>query len=141
MPQRRVRRVVPPLPERLARRARIMSRKTAKELPPLFFCDNCGAEVLQDEPSCPKCGRKFASIRCPACGFSGEESLFDDGCPKCGYQVLAGKGGHKNLSSHRGGRKTAYARTHDGALPVWVYFLTFAFFIFVVSFLLFYMRS
>jgi Zn finger protein HypA/HybF involved in hydrogenase expression len=115
-----------------------MPRKKHKELPPLFYCDNCGTEVSQDEPFCPKCGRKFASIRCPACGFSGEEKLFDNGCPQCGYQVLPGKGGHRS-SVRRGHKKTAYASTTEGALPAWVYFLTFAFFIFALSFLLFYM--
>jgi uncharacterized membrane protein YvbJ len=117
-----------------------MPRKKNKELPPLFYCDNCGSEVLQDEPFCPKCGRKFASVRCPACGFSGEEKLFDNGCPQCGYQVLPGKGGHKNwLSGRHGRKKAAYTSTTEGALPVWVYFLTVAFFVFALSFLLFYM--
>jgi uncharacterized membrane protein YvbJ len=117
-----------------------MARKKKRELPPLFYCDNCGAEVSQDEPFCPKCGRKFASIRCPACGFSGEESLFDNGCPKCGYQVLPGKGGHKNLraASRRSRQRGGYISATDGALPAWAYFLTFAFFVFVLSFLLFY---
>jgi DNA-directed RNA polymerase subunit RPC12/RpoP len=118
-----------------------MRRKKKNELPPLFYCDNCGAEVSQSEPSCPSCGRKFASIRCPACGFSGEEKLFDDGCPECGYQVLPGKGGHKNrlAASGRDSKKAAYDSTVEGALPAWAYFLTFAFFVFALSFLLFYM--
>jgi uncharacterized membrane protein YvbJ len=119
-----------------------MPRKKYKDLPPLFYCDSCGAEVSQDALACPKCGRKFASIRCPACGFSGEEDLFDDGCPKCGYQVLPGKGRHKNkkiASVSRRGRKASGASTSRDALPVWAYFLTLAFFIFALLFLLFYM--
>jgi DNA-directed RNA polymerase subunit RPC12/RpoP len=91
---------------------------------------------------CPSCGRKFASIRCPACGFSGEEDLFNDGCPKCGYQVLPGKGRHKHkriASASRRGEKAASPSAPSGTLPVWAYFLTFAFFIFALSFLLFYM--
>jgi DNA-directed RNA polymerase subunit RPC12/RpoP len=118
-----------------------MPRKKHKDLPPLFYCDSCGAEVSQDAPSCPRCGRKFASIRCPACGFVGEESLFDNGCPKCGYQVLPGKGRHKNkniIAASRRGTKTA-RQAAGGELPVWAYFLTFAFFILALSFLLFYM--
>jgi predicted RNA-binding Zn-ribbon protein involved in translation (DUF1610 family) len=118
-----------------------MHPKKAKELPPLFYCDNCGTVVLQDDTSCPGCGRKFASIRCPACGFSGEEELFDDGCPKCGYQVLDENGTRKNRpsASRRGGKKTAHTSTAGEALPAWVYFLTFAFFVLALSFLLFYM--
>ncbi|MDR0640065.1 MAG: zinc ribbon domain-containing protein [Spirochaetaceae bacterium] len=117
-----------------------MFHKKDKALPPLFYCDSCGSEVSQDAPVCPKCGRKFASIRCPACGFSGEEDLFDDGCPKCGYQVLPGKGRHKNkkIASRRGG-KAAYTSNSSGELPAWAYFLTLAFFVFALSFLLFYM--
>ncbi|MDR1095031.1 MAG: hypothetical protein LBL31_01435 [Spirochaetaceae bacterium] len=118
-----------------------MPRKKKKELPPLFYCDNCGTEVSQSEPSCPHCGRKFASIRCPACGFSGEEDMFDDGCPECGYQVLSGKGGRKNklTASGRNRNKAAHTPTAEGALPLWAYFLTFAVFVFALSFLLFYM--
>jgi DNA-directed RNA polymerase subunit RPC12/RpoP len=123
-----------------------MLRKKHKELQPLFYCDNCGAEVSQDTPACSRCGRKFASIRCPACGFSGEEKLFDNGCPECGYQVLPGKGRHKNLHAVRRSRKKdAYglsassAPSPNGTLPVWAYFLALALFVFAISFLLFYM--
>jgi uncharacterized membrane protein YvbJ len=119
-----------------------MPRKKHKALPPLFYCDSCGAEVSRDALACPKCGRKFASIRCPACGFSGEEGLFNDGCPKCGYQVLPGKGRHQNkrIASASGrGEKASPTSPSGGALPVWAYFLTIAFFILALSFLLFYM--
>jgi uncharacterized membrane protein YvbJ len=118
-----------------------MSRNKKKDLPPLFYCDNCGAEVSQSEPSCPSCGRKFASIRCPACGFSGEEKRFDNGCPECGYQVLPGKGGHKTKRAAFGHnrKKAASASSTEGALPGWAYFLTAAVFVFALSFLLFYM--
>jgi uncharacterized membrane protein YvbJ len=119
-----------------------MPRKKPKVLPPLFYCDSCGAEVSQDALACPKCGRKFASIRCPACGFSGEEDLFSDGCPKCGYQVLPGKSRRKNkrtASVSRRGGKASRVSASGGALPVWAYLLTIAFFILALSFLLFYM--
>jgi Zn finger protein HypA/HybF involved in hydrogenase expression len=139
MPQRRVRHARLRLPEHHARRTQTMPRKKIKELPPLFYCDNCGAEVSRDETFCPKCGRKFASIRCPACGFFGEENLFYDGCPQCGYQVLSGKGGHRRPAFRHSHGKTSFASASEGELPVWVYFVTFAFFIFALSFLLFYM--
>jgi uncharacterized membrane protein YvbJ len=54
---------------------------------PRFFCDNCGQEVTDSEKTCPYCGRYFASVRCPACGFSGEDKLFVNGCPSCGYSA------------------------------------------------------
>jgi len=63
-------------------------RKSKK---PRFFCDNCGQEIDIKAKSCPHCGRFFASILCPACGFSGEDKLFLNGCPSCGYSEPAGK--------------------------------------------------
>jgi uncharacterized membrane protein YvbJ len=119
-----------------------MPRKKPKALPPLFYCDGCGAEVSQDAIVCPKCGRKFTSIRCPACGFSGDETLFSYGCPKCGYQVLPGKGRHKNKrieAASRRNKDPAGTTASGDALPIWAYFLTIALFIFALSFLLFYM--
>lgn len=52
---------------------------------PRFFCDNCGREVGSETRSCPGCARFFASVRCPSCGFAGEDKLFLKGCPSCGY--------------------------------------------------------
>ena len=52
---------------------------------PRFFCDNCGYEVGSDVKTCPYCGRYFASIRCPKCGYSGPDKMFLNGCPMCGY--------------------------------------------------------
>jgi hypothetical protein len=50
-----------------------------------FFCEHCGAEVKRDSKTCPHCGRSFANVLCPACGFSGEARLFAAGCPVCGH--------------------------------------------------------
>ena len=33
-----------------------------------FFCESCGAEVPRNARFCKKCGRFFASVRCPNCG-------------------------------------------------------------------------
>ncbi|MDR0289682.1 MAG: zinc-ribbon domain-containing protein [Treponema sp.] len=54
---------------------------------PRFFCDNCGAEVDLNAKACSQCGRFFASVRCPSCGFTGEERSFSRGCPSCGYSA------------------------------------------------------
>jgi RNA polymerase subunit RPABC4/transcription elongation factor Spt4 len=83
-----------------------------------FFCENCGAEVSRDTKSCPYCGKSFVSVRCSACGFTGEESLFQKGCPVCGYFPSAGPGEDKTL-------KISFPREgHAGSLPVWVYVVT-----------------
>jgi uncharacterized membrane protein YvbJ len=52
---------------------------------PRFFCDNCAQEVGSEVKSCPNCGRYFASVRCPSCGYSSEDRMFKNGCPMCGY--------------------------------------------------------
>jgi uncharacterized membrane protein YvbJ len=52
---------------------------------PRFFCDGCGTEVSADAKGCPNCGKFFASMRCPRCGFCGEHGEFRRGCPNCGY--------------------------------------------------------
>jgi uncharacterized membrane protein YvbJ len=56
-----------------------------KNKKPRFFCDNCGSEVGRNAKACPQCGRFFAAVRCPSCGYAGEESIFANGCPSCGY--------------------------------------------------------
>jgi predicted RNA-binding Zn-ribbon protein involved in translation (DUF1610 family) len=81
-----------------------------------FFCENCGEEVPLRAKSCPRCGRYFASVRCPNCGFTGEEGLFSQGCPACGYAALPEPPEERGTPSK--GKKTA------GSLPLWVYILT-----------------
>ncbi|MDR3325483.1 MAG: hypothetical protein LBS82_05835 [Spirochaetaceae bacterium] len=55
-----------------------------KQKKPRFVCDNCGAEIAASEKRCPQCSRYFSSIRCPKCGFTGQEEQFLGGCPGCG---------------------------------------------------------
>jgi predicted RNA-binding Zn-ribbon protein involved in translation (DUF1610 family) len=87
-----------------------------------FVCENCGARVPISAKTCPGCGRRFSSIRCPACGFTGEDDLFKDGCPVCGY--LAANTVASKLKRHK---NTSYTRTEDtGALPPWAYIITLA---------------
>jgi predicted RNA-binding Zn-ribbon protein involved in translation (DUF1610 family) len=81
---------------------------------PRFFCESCGAEVPLNAKNCPRCGKTFASVRCPNCSFSGEEGLFRDGCPVCGYSAPAGV---RLIPFPREKEKRYIA----GSLPLWVY--------------------
>ncbi|MDR2435446.1 MAG: hypothetical protein LBD47_12900 [Treponema sp.] len=94
---------------------------------PRFFCDNCGAEVDGETKACPHCGRFFISVRCPACGFSGEERLFANGCPACGYSKPS-PGVKKPLRA----KKIAAS-----PLPLWVYVFSIAALLCVFSILFF----
>jgi uncharacterized membrane protein YvbJ len=88
-----------------------------------FVCQNCGAEVRRDSKACPKCGRSFRKVLCPSCGFEGDERLFADGCPSCGY--TSGKSG-KGKSAAKAAQKPAKEapqRSPAGALPAWAYIL------------------
>jgi len=76
-----------------------------------FFCDNCGTEVKRNSNRCPKCRRFFVFVRCPQCGFTGEESNFAGGCPACGYCTNEQK---KITPAGPPVRRT-------GKLPLWVY--------------------
>ncbi|MDE6704848.1 MAG: zinc ribbon domain-containing protein [Treponemataceae bacterium] len=102
-----------------------------------FFCESCGAEVPRNARFCKKCGRFFASVRCPACGVTGSPDKFKKGCPKCGYTVAGGapvraeknrvaRGTRKSLLSavrEKSGMFGGAAKTDD-ALPAWVYILS-----------------
>jgi uncharacterized membrane protein YvbJ len=98
---------------------------------PRFFCDNCGAEVDRDTKKCPRCGRFFASIRCPRCGFTGVEENFTAGCPACGYSSVSGR-----RRSDEKPKKLEAA----GTLPLWVYILTAAVAAFVFGLLFTFLR-
>lgn len=108
-----------------------------------FFCEHCGEEVPQSARFCRKCGRFFASVRCPACGFTGKQEQFSKGCPKCGYAVGGShKGGSRGLANGRpakskgrfpfhlpefsGGPASDRAQQQEDSLPGWVYAFTIA---------------
>jgi len=90
---------------------------------PRFFCDNCGSEVGQNAKACQNCGKYFASVRCPACGHTGDESSFQNGCPACGYSAPPGT--DKPSAGRHAAKKPAARRTvSSGKLPLWVYILS-----------------
>jgi predicted RNA-binding Zn-ribbon protein involved in translation (DUF1610 family) len=97
---------------------------------PRFFCENCGAEVDRHTKTCPRCGRYFASVRCPACGFTGAEGLFSGGCPVCGYSSPGSAAAETDASGKpvpAGGEWKKPPPRAAGRLPVWVYILTIFF--------------
>jgi uncharacterized membrane protein YvbJ len=106
---------------------------------PRFFCDNCGAEVDRDTRKCPRCGRFFASIRCPRCGFTGAEEDFTAGCPACGYSSTSGREWGKYPDRRRFAEKPKKLEA-AGALPLWVYILTAAMAAFVFGLLFTFLR-
>jgi len=53
--------------------------------PVKFFCEFCGSQVRAADRICPHCGSFFSQVRCPACGFQGQNKLFIKGCPVCGF--------------------------------------------------------
>lgn len=87
---------------------------------PKFFCESCGTEVKQNDKICTHCGKFFASVKCPSCGYSGDSRAFRDGCPACGYAVLAPADTSRALSS----RKKKPVETDP--LPVWIYIAALA---------------
>jgi predicted amidophosphoribosyltransferase len=91
---------------------------------PRFFCDNCGIEVGRGTRSCPNCGRFFASVRCPACGFSGEDNIFTGGCPACGYSAPP------SVAS-----RPVEKKVPASPLPLWVYVLSIIAFIIAMAIL------
>jgi predicted RNA-binding Zn-ribbon protein involved in translation (DUF1610 family) len=99
---------------------------------PRFFCDNCGTEVSAQTDKCPRCGRYFASIRCPKCGFSGDEGVFDKGCPVCGYSNPLSKNKKEVRPDKNDGAPAAVAAT----VPSWLFVIAAAFLVLIFALLL-----
>ncbi|MCK9169187.1 MAG: zinc ribbon domain-containing protein [Treponema sp.] len=108
-----------------------------------FFCENCGAEVPENARICKRCGRFFSSVRCPKCGTSGPASMFEKGCPHCGYamnniQTISyiehNSNRKKNISLSKKKKIRRIMRTYmnkkssmsqnDNSLPIWIYIIT-----------------
>ena len=83
-------------------------------------------EVGQDAKSCSRCGRFFASVRCPVCGFTGKENTFTRGCPSCGYSAPPPDAADKTEK-----------KVPAGSLPLWVYIISIIAFIGVVAILIY----
>jgi len=94
---------------------------------PRFFCDNCSTEVGHNVKACPTCGRLFASVRCPSCNFVGNDDIFTDGCPVCGYSTSP----TKTVAP-------ATKKEKQRPIPFWAFFLSVGIlvFAFAVLFLL-----
>jgi uncharacterized membrane protein YvbJ len=101
-----------------------------------FFCDNCGEEVERNASRCFRCGRYFSSIRCPECGFTGEEKKFAKGCPVCGYCDTGQKPDRlPQTPSKPFHTKALFTRLEK--LPSWVYAVA-AFGLLLVGLILYY---
>jgi len=104
---------------------------------PRFFCDNCGYEVSSDVKLCPYCGRHFASIRCPACDYSGPDEMFGAGCPMCGYSAPPKKA--QKAKPVKKSRSGGYG--HSEHLPTWMYILSALFVLGVIAFISFFLTK
>ena len=93
-----------------------------------FYCDTCSAEVPRDAKDCSKCGSYFASVLCPSCAFSGDATLFKDGCPTCGYATSPPGNTAKPRDFPRKKKKVIAEK-----LPLWVFILTSAIFTAVLA--------
>jgi len=85
---------------------------------PRFFCDHCSQEVSSDIKACPNCGRFFASVRCPACNQTGPDSMFQNGCPLCGYSAPPAK--------HQNEKNPSPVQVPLRSVPVWTYIIPIA---------------
>ena len=83
---------------------------------PSFYCETCGHEVPAEVQECPFCGKRFYSVICPVCSFSGKASLFTSGCPSCGYLGVSENAGRTTAGKKRNKRGKEF--------PRWVYTLT-----------------
>jgi hypothetical protein len=72
-------------------------------------------------------------VRCPACGHSGEEKFFINGCPECGYSAdPAAPAVSPFMVKKKKIKKKKAKKPPPEPLPSWAYIvLTAAVFIFV----------
>ncbi|HHU36278.1 MAG TPA: zinc-ribbon domain-containing protein [Treponema sp.] len=96
---------------------------------PKFFCEHCGTEVRQNSRVCTHCGRFFASVKCPNCGFTGDSHAFKDGCPTCGYAFP--KDGENGSAPQKNKKKRKPNETDP--LPWWIYVVSLGLLALVVA--------
>lgn len=84
--------------------------------PVKFFCEFCGSQVRAADRICPHCGSFFSQVRCPACGFQGENKLFSKGCPVCGFATSAQLKRSGGSKAHGGQASAKPAATARGAV-------------------------
>jgi uncharacterized membrane protein YvbJ len=106
---------------------------------PHFFCESCGAEVLLAARTCPRCGKSFQAVRCPECGCVGEEALFSQGCPVCGFTAVSSPAKQVKIAG-KAVEKSRKWKTAE-ALPLWVYLLAAVFFLGVCGILVTILRN
>lgn len=107
---------------------------SAKQPTAKFFCEFCDYEVPIDARFCPRCGHFFASVRCPVCGKTGDQSLFKHGCPQCGYASIprraSGTASESSVKQRRKFRMPKFntninlpdgKKPTAGTLPIWIY--------------------
>jgi uncharacterized membrane protein YvbJ len=104
---------------------------------PRFFCDNCNQEVGRNAKACPHCGRFFASVRCPSCGFTGDENAFSGGCPSCGYSAPPSLKAQPPASPNEAAARLPEKKLPARPLPLWVYILSICAFISICAVLFF----
>ncbi len=92
---------------------------------PKFFCEYCGTEVRQNDKVCPHCGRFFASVKCPSCGFAGDSRAFRNGCPVCGYAVKTDDASRTGSTHQVQKRPLGKRSSATDPLPWWIYVLSF----------------
>ena len=85
-----------------------------------FFCESCGSEVRANARFCPKCGKV------------GDQNLFKNGCPACGYANPLGNSpttpNEEKKHSHNiinfFSRNNQKERRGNESLPSWIYILS-----------------
>lgn len=106
-----------------------MKKNKSKEAK--FFCESCQSEVPNNSKFCPTCGKFFCSVRCPSCGLTGDNKLFVNGCPECGY-AFTPQNNKQNKLNQRFFKMNQKKHQKDFSLPLWVYICSISTLIIVI---------
>ena len=83
-------------------------------------------------------------VRCPACGYTGEEGSFAGGCPVCGYSASPDRAATPPNRAGAGllpAAKPTEKKVPAGPLSLWVYILAICAFITVFALLFIRLRG